>query len=300
MRIVSVGECMAELAPLDAPSTYRLGYAGDTLNTAWYLARLQPGWQVDYVTALGTDAMSETVLSFLRESGIGSEHVLRDAARTVGLYLISLRDGERSFSYWRGQSAARRLADDPARLDAAFAGADLVYLSGITLAILEGDGRAHLMDALRRARGAGARVAFDPNLRPRLWPDTGAMCAAVMEAAALCDIALPSHDDEAVHFGDADPAATRDRYLGQGAGTVVVKNGQGPVFHAEDGRTGRVDPDPVARVVDSTAAGDSFNAAYLSARLDGQDAAAAIAAGCALAARVISERGALVQLEDMR
>ncbi|WP_299649090.1 sugar kinase [uncultured Jannaschia sp.] len=299
MRIVSVGECMAELAPLDAPATYRLGYAGDTLNTAWYLARLRPEWQIDYVTALGSDAMSDSVLTFLRDSGIGTEHVIRDAERTVGLYLITLKDGERSFSYWRGQSAARRLAEDPMRLDAAFAGADLVYLSGITLAILEGEGRAHLMEALRRARGAGAKVAFDPNLRLRLWPDTATMCAAVMEAAALCDITLPSHDDEASHFGDADPAATRDRYLGQGAGTVVVKNGDGPILHAEGGTTGRFEPEPLPRVVDSTAAGDSFNAAYLAARLDGQGEATAIAAGCALAARVISERGALVHLEDM-
>ncbi|WP_299819241.1 sugar kinase [uncultured Jannaschia sp.] len=299
MRIVSVGECMAELAPLDAPGTYRLGYAGDTFNTAWYLARLRPEWQVDYVTALGADAMSDKLLTFLRDSRIGAEHVVRDPERTVGLYLISLKDGERSFSYWRGQSAARRLAEDPSRLDAAFARADLVYLSGITLAILEGEGRAHLMEALRRVRGAGTTVVFDPNLRPGLWPGTDAMCEAVTEAAALCDIALPSHDDEARYFGDSDPEATRDRYLGQGAGTVVVKNGGGPVLHADGGKTGRVTPEALPRVVDSTAAGDSFNAAYLSARLGGQDEAAAIAAGCALAARVISERGALVDLKDL-
>lgn len=293
MRIVSIGECMAELAPLEAPETYRLGFAGDTLNTAWYLRRLRPAWRVDYCTAIGRDAMSGAMHDFFGAAGLGTDHVQRDPDRTVGLYLIALRDGERSFSYWRGQSAARHLADDPARLRRALGGADIVYLSGITLGILDGEARGRLLDAVR---GSGGRVVFDPNLRPRLWSDPGAMCAAVARAAAISDIVLPSFDDECRFFGDADPAGTIARYRALGVDTVVVKNGAGPILFAAGDEAGEVAPPPVDRVVDSTAAGDSFNAGFLAARLDGAPMRAAVDGGARLARHVIGARGALVPL----
>ncbi|MBL4916596.1 sugar kinase [Szabonella alba] len=293
-RIISVGEAMIELAPGDAPASFSMGFAGDTLNTAWYLRRALPaGWSVDYLSAVGTDAVSTRMLDFLTDAGIGTAHLARLPDRTVGLYMIELKDGERSFSYWRGQSAARRLAEDRARLDRAFAGAGVIYLSGITLAVLEGAGRATLHAALRTARAAGGIVVFDPNLRPRLWPDGAAMCDAVMEAAALADIVLPSHEDEATHFGDADPAATAARYAAAGAGLVVVKNGGGEILTLTEGKSAHHAPVVVERVVDSTAAGDSFNAGFLGAWLTGQDLSASVQAGAGLAAHVIGHRGAL-------
>ncbi|HMO06324.1 MAG TPA: sugar kinase [Paracoccaceae bacterium] len=295
MRILCIGECMVELAPLADAGTFRLGYAGDTFNTAWYLRRCAPaGWQVDYLTAVGQDAVSDRMVACFATAGIGTAHVLRLPGRTVGLYLIELVAGERSFSYWRGQSAARCLADDPGHLARALAGADLAYLSGITLAILSDDARARLTVALDAFRRAGGRVAFDPNLRPRLWPSTQSMREAVMQAASACDIALPSHDDEAAHFGDADPMATLRRYAGAGAIEVVVKNGAGGMPAQLEGQVWHFTPPSVAEVVDTTAAGDSFNAAFLAARLGGSPPLEALARGAGLAGRVIGARGALV------
>ncbi|MBM2577924.1 sugar kinase [Jannaschia sp. Os4] len=281
---------MVELSP-DGPGRLREGFAGDTFNTAWYLARLDE--PVGFVSAVGRDALSDDMLAFMAAAGVGTAHVLRRDDATVGLYRIALRDGERSFTYWRGQSAARRLADDPARLRVAFAGADVLYLSGITLGILAGAARAALLAEVARARAGGARVAFDPNLRPALWPSSDAMRAAVSEAAEVSDVVLPSHEDEATWFGDANPAATLARYRSLGAGEVVVKDGGAPVLAYVDGADLTV-PCPPAEVVDSTAAGDSFNAGYLAARRAGQGAAPAIRAGAALAARVIGAKGALV------
>lgn len=297
MRIVSIGECMVELAPLADPGAFRMGFAGDTFNTAFYLRQLLPSdMQVDYLTALGTDSVSDRMLAMMAQAGIGTDHVARVADRAPGLYLIELQDGERSFTYWRGQSAARLLAHDPTRLAAGLAGAHMAYLSGITLAILSDADRATLLDALNGFRAGGGRVAFDPNLRPRLWPSADAMCTAIMQAAATSDLVLPSHDDEATFFGDADPEATLRRYTAAGVPETVVKNGAGLMVAWLDGQQVRFTPSPVTQIVDTTAAGDSFNAGFLSARLTGADAGAALAQGAAIAARVIGARGALVDL----
>lgn len=295
MRIVSIGECMVELAPT-GDGHFALGYAGDTFNTAWYLRRLLPEAAVDYLSAVGEDAVSARMLDFMASERIGTTHIRRLRDRSVGLYLIQVDKGERSFAYWRSTSAARNLADEPKVLAAGLAGARLAYLSGITLAILAPEPRAALLAALRMARAAGTLVAFDPNIRPALWPDADVMRRALTEGAAHADIILPSFDDEAQHFGDATPEATAQRYAAAGAGLVVVKDGPNPVVSLQAGvlETHRL-PAPAATPVDSTAAGDSFNAAFLSAWLQDKPLAQAVSAGAALAAKVIAAPGALVR-----
>ncbi|MDO5657722.1 MAG: sugar kinase [Paracoccus sp. (in: a-proteobacteria)] len=293
MRILSIGEAMVELSPA-GDGLFRQGFAGDTLNTAWYLRRALPAdWSVDYFSAVGQDALSDRMIGFLDDAGIGTRHIARDDSRTVGLYMISLTAGERSFAYWRGQSAARHLADDPARLDAAMRGASLVYLSGITLAVIGPEGRARLNAALDRARANGAKLAFDPNLRPRLWPDPATMCRSITDTANRCDIVLPSYEDEASFFGDTTPQDTAQRYA---APLVVVKNGAGEILSREGETLARHAPQMVAQVVDTTAAGDSFNAGFLAAHLTGAPLDQAVLSGARLAARVIGARGALVSL----
>ncbi len=295
-RFLAIGECMVEMAPSETAGQFRMGFAGDTFNTVWYLRQLCPNWQTPYLTRVGDDAVSGDLLAMMQSAGIDTGAIGVSSERSVGLYLISLQDGERSFSYWRDRSAARQLAADPAALAAAMDGADLIYASGITLGVLEGEGRANLLNALANARAAGATIAFDSNLRPRLWPSTKAMCDAVMDAAAVSDIVLPSYDDEVDYFGDASPQATLDRYLSAGASTVVVKNGPGEVLYQHNGVTGTYKPTAITTVVDTTAAGDSFNAGFFAGLVETGDMQTAIAQGSNVAAQVIGQRGALVQL----
>jgi 2-dehydro-3-deoxygluconokinase len=291
LKILSLGEVMMELSPQE-PGLWRSAFAGDTFNTAWYLAALRPQWQISYGTRLGTDAMSEAAIAAMGEAGISTRWVTRDPSRNIGLYAISTRNGERSFTYWRGQSAARGLADDADWLKQALDAADVVYLSGITLAILPSDRRAVLLDLLQ-----GRRVVFDPNIRARLWESPDAMRQAITAAAALSAIVLPSFDDEAAAFGDASPEQTAARYAGLGIPEVIVKKGPGQPAACLDGHAVSV-PLPVRRdPVDTTGAGDSFNAAYLAARLAGSAFSEAVASGQALSARVIGCPGALLPRE---
>ena len=294
MRCVSIGECMVEVAPGDAPGTCVTGFAGDTFNMAWYLARLNPDWRVDYLSAVGVDAVSDRFLAFAAGAGIGTGHVARIPDRTLGLYLIDVAEGERTFTYWRGQSAARLLAEDPDRLARGLSGADLVLFSGVTLAILAPGDRDRLLGAVTAARAGGARVAFDPNLRPALWPGPEAMRAGIMAGAAAADLVLPSLDEECAHFGDASAEETCLRYLRAGAATVVVKNGAGTIRFATRTAAGETALPAIVRPRDTTAAGDSFDAACIASLARGATLSDAVLAGARLAARVVQGRGALV------
>ncbi|ROT97778.1 sugar kinase [Histidinibacterium lentulum] len=287
-RIVCIGEAMLELSEAPEPDLWRMGVAGDTLNTAWYLRELLAAdWQVDYLTRLGTDPFSDRIARFIASSGIGTGHITRDPAHGPGLYAISLDKGERSFTYWRATSAARHLADDEDALDAALDGAALAYLSGITLAILAEDRRAAL---LQRIAAAGVPLAYDSNYRPRLWEDADTARAWGEDAARAAAYVLPSADDEAALFGDDTPDATAARYAAIGPETVV-KTGGGPVALGT-GET--VTELPKVDPVDTTGAGDSFNAGYLAARLCGADPRDAVRRAHALASRVVQGKGALV------
>lgn len=297
MKILSIGECMAELSPQDEAGTFRLGFAGDTFNTAWYLRRIDPEIMVSYFTGLGTDNISEQLRATIKDAGINDQYGVVVADKTVGLYLISLENGERSFSYWRGQSAARSLASDPAALKRAIDDHDLIYFSGITLAILDAGGRDTLLLALRAGRAAGKTIAFDPNLRPRLWKDSETMRDVTMAGAGVSDILLPSFEDEAAWFNDKDPQATARRYQSAGASIVIVKNGADAIYYCSPKGDGTVDVPPVANIVDTTAAGDSFNAAIFAGLNDGVSLPKCIAAACQLSGKVVMARGALVPVE---
>lgn len=293
---LSIGECMVEMAP-NADDHYSLGFAGDTFNTAWYARQLfDRNWDIAYLTAVGQDLMSDQMVSFINNASINTSFVQHLEGCTVGLYMIQLENGERSFAYWRSDSAARRLANDPARLVAGFDSANVIYFSGITLAILSLCGRSTLFDAIVSARQKGATVVFDPNLRPRLWDSTDTMRQTIMQAASISDIVLPSYEDEAMFFGDGTPDDTARRYAGAGVTTVVVKNAGDEAVCLCGGEFSRFTPERVDDVVDTTAAGDSFNAGFLATYLDTEDLRASMSAGAKLAARVISERGALIKL----
>ncbi len=289
-RFVAIGECMMELSPKG--DLWAMNIAGDTFNTAWYArALLGADWEVGYLTRLGTDRFSDQVEAFFRAHGI-LPLVTRHPSRTLGLYAIHLDQGERSFSYWRSQSAARTLADEEEPLASGLAGASAVHLSGITLAILPPEGRQRLLQALAASK---AQVVFDPNLRPTLWEDLDTARRVMTEAARIADIVLPSFDDEARLFGDATPEVTLARYAALGASEVLVKNGGGTILAqvAEECLTLDL---PRVTALDTTGAGDSFNAGYLAARLTGQGAEAAIRAGHDLASRVVRHAGALMPM----
>ena len=299
--VISIGECMVELAR-GPDGRFGQAFGGDTFNTAVYLARC--GVPVAYATALGDDPYSVGILGLARDEGIATDLVHIAPGRMPGLYLIETnRQGERTFHYWRERSPARDLFDGPAapKVAAAMQTAKLVVFSGITLSLYGDAALDRFAVAIASARTAGARIAMDGNYRPRGWAGDLARARRTMERFwRLADIALPTFDDEAALWGDADPTATIDRLAALGVPEIVAKQGA-------DGALCRMGSEMVAvpvpafvKPVDTSAAGDSFNAAYLAARLGGAEPGAAALAGHCLAAIVIQHRGAIAPREATR
>ncbi|AFU98814.1 sugar kinase [Simiduia agarivorans] len=291
-KIAALGECMIELAPT-ASGDFRLGFAGDTLNTAIYLARF--GVEVDYLTALGDDHFSDAMLSQWQQEGIGTRRVERFAGRLPGLYLIETDvTGERSFHYWRNAAPARDLlARAPQVLDD-LQRYDMLYLSGITLSLYEPEHRHMLFDKLAGFRAQGGRVAFDINYRPRNWSSREEAIACFSRMQTLTDIALPSLDDEQSLYGPLSADAVIDRYRDAGCNEVVVKQGKAGTRLCTEEVLRTIPVPELIQPLDTTAAGDSFNAGYLAARLVNRAPEEAVLAGSRCAACVIQFPGAIV------
>ena len=286
---------MAEIRREPA-ADFRVGFAGDTFNTAVYCAReFGASARVGYCTRVGRDPLSRAFLSVAKDEGIDVSRVGLDPERNIGIYAVSTDEtGERSFSYWRGDSAARRLFASGETL-ASLPAARVVYLSGITLAILHPSARARLIAYLRDLRRRGAcHVAFDSNYRPQLWENAEVARRSTREMWQVADIALPSLDDETALFGDAGEETVIARFAASDWHACAIKRGAlGPVS-PRLARDAHPDFAPAPEVVDTTAAGDSFNGGYLAALLRGEDEKRCLLAGHAVASRVVGAPGALI------
>lgn len=262
----------------------RVSYGGNTLNTAIHLARR--GCDVAYLTALGRDPFSEGMRAAWVAEGLDTSLVLDHPTRTSGLYAISTdAEGERSFTYWRDNSAARDLFS-LLGINAALAEAekaDLVVYSLITLAILPEAARTRLL-------ALNARVAFDSNYRPRLWPDATTAATVRDAAIARASIGLPTLEDEIQMSGETTADAVGLNWQSRGCIETVVKMGvMGCRLPVGDiiAPTKRLSP------IDTSGAGDAFYAGYLHARMFGATPTEAAKEGHHPAGQVLNHPGAI-------
>ena len=295
--IACIGECMIELKQA-GDGLYLRGYGGDTLNTAVYLARL--GEKVRYVTALGDDPLSDEMNAGWAGEGIETAHVIRLPGKLPGLYLIRNDErGERQFFHWRESSAARGLMDltETADILEALQNCKLVYFSAITLSIYGESGRRRLLTALRKARDAGTSIVFDTNFRSRGWPDLDIARSVYRDAFDAADIVLASTEDLSALYPNEGDEGLLARIP---SAEVVLKLSSPSSILRWAGHSLRLQAEPVTKpVVDTTAAGDSFAAAYISARLAGADPLEAARAGHRLAGIVVCYPGAIIPRSAM-
>ncbi|HEY7885516.1 MAG TPA: sugar kinase [Cellvibrionaceae bacterium] len=302
-QIACIGEVMIELATSAAQSPGEaelktLSYAGDTYNTVVTLARL--GIDSAYITRLGDDHYSDAIIAKLEAESIATGTIVRHQGTVPGLYMIhNSPDGEREFFYWRNQAPARQLfshTEEIASLEAALTDTDMLYLSGITLAIINTEARNNLLAFLRRYRAAGGQVAFDSNYRPRLWTSVEEAQKAMLDIMAETDLALLTLDDEELLWGASGDAieAVKARYSEFAIGEIVLKRGASDVVILEGDTRTEVPVPRVEHIIDTTAAGDTFNAGYLATRLQGQSPTAAAEQANRCASIIIRHRGGVI------
>lgn len=293
VAVQAVGECMVEVTRTAAGA--RIGYSGDTYNTAVYLARvatqLEAPVDVSYLTGIGDNAESALMRAAWAAEGIGDQAIeLRGTS--PGLYLITTdSSGEREFSYWRHHSAAAQLFARSDWID--HLKGDLIYLSGITLQLASARSLGALVARLAELRAEGTRVVFDSNYRAQGWASPDAARAAIEAALSVTDVALITWADEQLLADDENLAACAQRILAHGVEELVIKDGpNGAWVQTPDGLR-QVGVEAVAPV-DTTAAGDSFNGAYLAARLAGRTALDAANVGNLVARTVVRYPGAII------
>ncbi|WP_027330187.1 sugar kinase [Marinimicrobium agarilyticum] len=292
--IAILGECMLEMAPTGQSNCFQQNFAGDVYSVAVYMARHSNSKvRVRLLTAVGEDAISLQFREALREERIDSTHILTHPSRHMGLYMVKNEaDGERHFTYWRGESAAKDFfkITDSYEINPP----DYFFISGISLAIYDEPSLFNLKSWLKYLKDRGTTIVFDPNYRPALWSSTAATLEVYAWAFSLCDIALPGIEDMVQLYGTETPDEVFGLLKNYDIGTTIIKNGAQPIWYATSEETGQVAVTPCPNVVDTTAAGDSFNAAFLAARLSGDSLTASIEAGSALASKVIQHRGAIL------
>ena len=300
-RIAMIGECMIEMQDRGSGAT-TMAFGGDTFNTAAYMARLGEGLGpfVEYVSALGDDPYSADMAAFWRAQGVGDSLVPRRKGKRPGLYFIKTdATGERRFYYWRGEAAVRECFEGEGsdELIAALGQFSALYLSGISVAVLKPASRARLMARLTELAGQGKAIYFDCNYRPLLWENVETTKALYEQLFAISTAVLVTVEELAVLGVEESHAAGVAYFKRYPNLEVVIKDGGSPCTVIAGGETFQVPPVKVETVVDTTAAGDSFSAAYLLGRILKLDAAEAAARAHKVGAAVVQHRGAIIPKE---
>lgn len=296
-KVIIIGECMVELQ--QQGELYRQGFGGDTLNTAVYLSRLTQNCdiQVYYATGLGQDEFSQAMLAQWQQEGVNTELVHQSQTRLPGLYTIFTQDnGERHFYYWRNDSAAKYWLSeiDLVAFKQHLLDSQWLYLSGISLAILPTKERSILFELLQQAKQQGVKIAFDNNYRPVLWQSKQQTQQIYQQILSLTDIAFLTFDDEVMLYGDTNLTSCIERTQSYGVAEIVIKRGSEPCIVVTHLEQQQLAAHKIDKVVDTTAAGDSFSAGYLAKRLTGGTIMQAIAQGHQLAGIVIQHKGAII------
>ncbi|UPW20386.1 sugar kinase [Agarivorans sp. TSD2052] len=299
LKVAFIGECMVELQ--QQQQGLRQSFGGDTLNTAVYFSRLVNSATVSYVTALGTDQLSDQMLAIWHQEQIDTQLVQRLGDKLPGIYMVQVDEtGERSFLYWRNDSAAKYWLDNvsDALLEQLYA-YDVVYLSGISVAILSEGMREKLYHVLAQCQANGAKVMFDNNFRPALWQSKQQAIDAYAKILACTHTAMLTFDDEQAIYGDEHIEQCIERTLALGVSELVIKRGSKDCLIVTEEGAISVPATKVANVVDTNAAGDSFAAGYLAARLQGANAKQAALTGHKMAGTVIQHKGAIIDAKHM-
>ena len=298
-KLLAIGECMLELSgDIKLGSAAKLNFGGDVLNTALYYSRL--GGSVSFFTALGDDDFSFQMINSWNNEDIDTTTVLQIPNSVPGLYAIQTdTSGERKFYYWREQAPIKQLFNEISqeKLMSYCDKYDHLYFSGISISRWDDSQLETFVDWLKKFRepGSSKQIIFDLNYRVKCWKSSQVCKKYLEKILKFVTIVITTFDDEKLLFNDSEYKQTLDRYSSFKIPIVIIKDGANPTILRKNDTTELIYPTKIAKPNDTTAAGDSFNAAFLAAYNIGKDIKQSIKFAQSFASEVIQHQGAIIE-----
>lgn len=293
LDILSFGETMAmfvaeQSGDLAQVSHFEKRIAGADSNVAIGLSRL--GFNVAWLSRVGNDSLGRFVTDSLAREGVSCQYVATDEQHPTGFQFksLELEGADPTVEYFRKGSAASHLS--VADLDPRLLSARHLHATGIPAALSDST-RELSRELMTRMHQAGRSVSFDPNLRPSLWSSESTMIREINALASLAHWVLPGLSEGMLLTGREAPADIAAFYLDLGVEAVIIKLGANGAYYRTALDQGFVAAVPVRKVIDTVGAGDGFAVGVISALLENQGFAQAVARGNWVGSQAVQSRG---------
>ena len=295
-KICSIGEAMIEISNIK-DSFYNQSFAGDTLNFCNYLDKKK--LNAFFLSAIGKSEINQSLLEFVKSKKISTKHIKQINQFEVGLYLIKNKiNGEKQFFYWRNESAAKQYFNsiDFLNLYKELKNFDYIYFSGITLSIIHISKLNNFIKLLKLLKSKKIKIVFDFNIRPSRWnkKNLNIFLDSVLKIVDICFLS----GEDMNYWKNKNNIKSYEQIVRKYKikHSIFRKNAKYTYLFLN--KTRYVFKNKlIKKVVDTSGAGDGFNAAYLSNFIVNNDPVLALKAGSSLGSKIVMKKGAIVDVK---
>ena len=294
IKICAIGESMIEITNIQG-SKFVQSFAGDTLNFLSYLNK--KNISADYLTAVGGSKINKDFFYLLKSRSISNKFIHVDNKNETGLYLIKNDNkGEKSFYYWRDNSAAKIHLNklNYNKISVALKKYDYLYFSGITLSVISNKKQNELLYAIKKIKNHNVKIIFDLNVRVKRWLSKKTLTNSMNLFLPYIDILFCSGEDiknwknnqsleffkKFVKFYNIKHAIFRQN---ASKNYVFLNNSLYQIMNKTK-----------KKIIDSSGAGDGYNAAYISEYLISNDVYRSLKSAHFLGSKIVMKKGAIV------
>lgn len=301
-EVVGIGEVLIDFVATEPVSyaeapAFQKCFGGAPMNTLVGVARL--GSESGAITAVGADPFGQFLIQELEKNGVDTSRVkVKEGTRTTITFVANEPEtGERSFIFYR-RPWVRGTADSSLSVEDVdpdyISDADILHVSGFSLS--QNPSRKAVLNAVKHARSMGVKVSFDPTLRVDVWNSERTVRRLYAQMLRLSDIATFSREEASFMFGTHDPEKAARKALKRGVQTVGIKLGADGALLQNSAGESLYAPAFKVKAVDTTGAGDGWNAGLLVGMLRGWDLKTCVTIANAVGALVVTKHGAITAL----
>ncbi|MDH5441819.1 MAG: sugar kinase [Candidatus Bathyarchaeota archaeon] len=301
-QVVGIGEVLidfiaTEPVPYTEATHFMKCFGGAPMNTLVGIARL--GISSGAITAVGGDPFGKFLINELKRNGVDTSRVVvKERTRTTITFVANEPlTGERTFIFYR-KPWVRGTSDSsltPEDIDYEYISkAKILHISGFSLS--QDPSRRASLSAVRHARKSGVKISFDPTLRSDVWNSENTLRRTYSKMLKLSDIATFSREEAEFILETSDPRKAAEKALRYGVEIVGIKLGsEGAYVKTKEG----IDVSAPAfkvKAVDTTGAGDGWNAALIVGLCRGWKPERCVKIANAVGALVVTKHGAITAL----